>query len=234
MTRNPATNYSASERESKAAQVARELAYARYAEAYLSAGWSPIPARGKIVLSDGVTGREGRNATEKDVERWAAKYPDANIAIRMPKGCIGVDVDDYDDKRGGETIAARERDAGSRLHSDYKITSREKRERGRSGIYLFRLPRGWEDYEFPGNAGPGVELIQRHHRYFMAPPSLHPVSRDEYRVIGRGVSKRRTSRRSRSAFSSAFAIRRTRNARRKSLLRRSRAGASLCPRACCR
>ena len=49
-----------------------------------------------------------------------------------------------------------------------------------SGISLFRVP---ADVKLRGDDGPGVEIIQNHHRYAVAWPSVHPDVGQRYRWL---------------------------------------------------
>jgi len=54
------------------------------------------------------TGIGGQVPSYADMHTWAAEQADANVAIPLPFDVIGIDVDDYDDKNGGATIAEAE------------------------------------------------------------------------------------------------------------------------------
>jgi len=83
--------------------------YATQALAYLSSGlgW-PIPSAfpfEKHPPLAGWTGRNGKRPTNYQVEGWADQYPNSNILLRMAPNVIGIDVDSYADKHGGETLS---------------------------------------------------------------------------------------------------------------------------------
>jgi hypothetical protein len=44
---------------------------------------------------------------------WADEEPDGNIAVRLGDTVIGIDVDDYDGKGGGKTLAEAQRRWGA-------------------------------------------------------------------------------------------------------------------------
>lgn len=144
-------------------------------------------------------------ASLEQVQRWERENPSANIALRLPNGVIGIDLDLYDDP--GKDHPAGERLAAWReleiqlgvLPESPRATSRDD---GVSGIRLYRVPAGWkcagilpgvavcEGHSLPdgGEARPGDlvspgEVIQHHHRYMVAPPSVHPSGR-RYRWLG--------------------------------------------------
>lgn len=149
--------------------------YAFAARRYLELGWNPLPVRGKhLGLPSGFTGREGIDVEERDAERWIEARGDDNICLRMPAGVIGVDVDGYGEKKGRETLSALEGARGE-LPLTFAAGSREDEV---SGIRFFRVPAGTE---LPAIMGPGIEVIQRHHRYAVAWPSVHPDTGRQYR-----------------------------------------------------
>ena len=136
-------------------------------EQYHAAGWTgilPLPFRKKHPVPDGTTGRDGRDPSYADMMTWSEDGA-RNIALRMPRYIIGIDVDHYGDKRGGDTIDAIEAEIGA-LPRTWKSGSRE----GRSGIYYYRIP---ENYIAVGKLV-DVEMIQHHHRYAVVWPSENP------------------------------------------------------------
>lgn len=143
--------------------------YGDSATAYYERGWSPLPLpRGeKTSPPSGTTGVTGKWPTLDDVEVWANQHPNGNVGLRLPDGVIGIDVDDYDGKNGGATLAALEAEYGA-LPPTWTSSSRGY---GTSGIRVFRVPVGMA---FPGGLGDGIDVIQHHHRYIVAAPSMHP------------------------------------------------------------
>lgn len=146
-------------------------------------GWSgiiPIHRRTKVPFS-GFTGRDGVQVTYEQSVAAAAdrRYASSNLAMRLPRGVLGIDVDAYDDKPGGVTLERMERELGA-LPATWRSGSRMP-EDAISGIRLFRVP---EDVEFDGVAGPGIEIVQHHHRTVMAWPSVHPRTGRMYRWAG--------------------------------------------------
>jgi putative DNA primase/helicase len=150
--------------------------YGEYAFTYHHLGYSPIPLpKGKKApVPDGWTGREGLTASGADIQEWIDQDPDRNIAIRLPKGVIGIDVDDYGTKVGGQTMAKAVETLG-RPGSAGRLTSRYPDDKV-SGIRLFRVPEDTVLVSQFSAAGLGkdVEIIQFHHRYAVAPGSIHP------------------------------------------------------------
>ena len=153
--------------------------YAHAADIYWRAGWRgplPLPARAKKHPPKGYTGEGGRYPSYADIHAWAeAKEGAGNIALRMPPGVLGIDVDNYGGKPGGETITLAQAAHGA-LPPSWRTTSRDD---GVSGISFYRIPEG---LAWPGEIGPAVELIRVDHRYAVVWPSLHPEGRT-YRWI---------------------------------------------------
>lgn len=146
-------------------------------------GWNgiiPIHRRTKVPFS-GFTGRNGAQVTyaQSATAAQERKYASCNLALRLDPGFIGIDVDDYDGKPGGRVLAALEAQLGA-LPPTWKSTARMP-EDPVSGIRLFRVP---ADLEFDGIAGPGIEIVQHHHRYVMAWPSVHPKTGRVYHWYG--------------------------------------------------
>src|SRR6266487_3613509 len=86
--------------------------------AYAQAGWPcvmPVP-RAKAPPPDGFTGDSGIDPDPLQLVRWAGSRADHSIALRMPDGVVGIDVDDYwkgkIKKEGAATLAEFEREWG--------------------------------------------------------------------------------------------------------------------------
>lgn len=152
--------------------------YADAAEEWRDAGWSPVPLppRAKKYPPPGFTGAEGREADAQQVAAWIAERPDSNLALRMPRGVCGLDVDAYKPV-GMESWKELQTTCGP-LPVTWTLTSRSD---GESGIRLFRIP---TDVRLQGNPRPGIEIIQFHHRYAIAWPSWHPETGDQYQLYG--------------------------------------------------
>jgi hypothetical protein len=148
------------------------------ADTYWSAGWRgvlPLPANAKKFPPKGYTGSDGTDPYYPEVWEWInGTAGGGNIALRLPLDVIGIDVDAYDDKAGADTLTAAEK-AHGKLPPTWRTTSRDD---GVSGIRLYRVPPGmaWDQI------GPGIETIQRSHRYAVVWPSVHPEGRT-YRWI---------------------------------------------------
>ena len=142
--------------------------YADAFDAYWRAGWRgilPLPHGQKTPPPEGYTGYGGLEPSYPDCAAWAENGIH-NIALRLPSDVIGLDVDAYDDKPGGETLHRLIGIHGP-LPPTYLSTSRGD---GMSGIRLYRVPPGTS---FPTKL-PGIELIQNYHRYAVVWPSRHP------------------------------------------------------------
>jgi len=150
------------------------------AERYRAKGWTgtlPLPAGKKFPPPSGFTGHNGHTPETDDLRRLRADgwqdregnhYWPGNIGLRLAPNQIGLDVDGYAGKRGGETLAALEADLGL-LPPTWRSTSRTD---GISAIYHYRVPPG---QPWPGVAGPDIEIVQRGHRYAVVAPSIHPT-----------------------------------------------------------
>jgi hypothetical protein len=135
---------------------------------YVAAGWRgvlPVPSGTKGPPPDGFTGWTGAEPGREQLDRWAAEHPDWNLALRMPDGVLGIDVDAYGDKPGAATLASLEAELGP-LPATWVSSARP----APSGIRLFRVPpgRAWRQ------PGPGIDLIHFGHRYAVVWPSVHP------------------------------------------------------------
>lgn len=154
--------------------------YADAWQTYHTLGWQsvlPLPARRKKSPPRGFTGAGAAAPSYADMMQWAELYPDGNIALRLPDGVIGIDIDHYGDKTGGDTIAEHKNRWGP-LPAAPRTTSRTD---GISGIRLYRVPPGTR---LVGEL-PDVEIIQPHHRYAIVWPSIHPGGR-AYRWLDTG------------------------------------------------
>lgn len=158
--------------------------YAKAALRYRERGWEgvlPMP-RGKLAKRfppNGYTGKRGIFPPRSQVDGWVRSRGDYNISIRLPEGVLGIDVDAYEGKQGGQTLAGLVAELGQWTGPTIRSTSRGD---GVSGIYLFRaeLPegRGWR-----GELGPGIELVHFGLRYVTAAPSIHPRTGNRYRWL---------------------------------------------------
>jgi hypothetical protein len=131
----------------------------------------------------GYTGKRGAWPPVSQVDRWVKSRGDYNIAIRLPHGVVGIDVDAYEGKAGGQTLAMLRDELGDWTVPAGQATVRSSsREDGISGIYLFRATPpdglGWR-----GELGPGIEVVHFGLRYVTAAPSIHPSTGRGYRWL---------------------------------------------------
>lgn len=150
--------------------------YADAAWEYRRAGWSPIPLppRAKTEPPKGWTGAAAPYPSGADIQAWIEERPDSNVCLRLPADILGIDVDNYGAKRGGETLHNLVRRYGP-LPPTWRSTSRGTD--GVSGIYFFRVPEG---LLWPNVAGPDIEIIRKGHRYAVVWPSIHPDTGGTY------------------------------------------------------
>jgi P4 family phage/plasmid primase-like protien len=155
--------------------------YGRAAKGYWDEGWTPLPLppASKSPPPKGWTGGSKTNSGERpsadQVSEWMAAHTDGNIAIRLPRIVLGIDVDQYKDKVGGKTLAACVERWGE-LPDTWISTSRL--DGSGSGIRWFRIEDG---LAWPGQLpGGGVELIRWDHRFAVVAPSIHPETGAEY------------------------------------------------------
>jgi Bifunctional DNA primase/polymerase, N-terminal len=158
------------------------IGYGQAQSQYQAAGWTsvlPLPKGKKEPPPTGFTGKKAgdRWPTPAEYATWIDQHDDGNLALRMPPGVLGIDVDDYGDKHGAETLAKIEAQAGP-LPETWISTSRDD---GVSGIRLYRVPEGltWKNQ-------PDMEVIHSGHRYAVAWPSIHPNGQ-QYRWNRAGV-----------------------------------------------
>lgn len=157
--------------------------FARAYEAYQERGWLgviPLPAGQKHPPPVGWTGRNARHPEQDDIDAWLmkVKYKNANIGLHLgitsddAYELIGIDVDNYEDKAGGDQLARLEREYG-KLPATWISSSRPLP----SGIRFYRVPKG---YAFVGKASGAIDIIQRAHRYAVVWPSWNPDSDAQY------------------------------------------------------
>jgi hypothetical protein len=152
---------------------------------YHRLGWPavlPLPRGKKKTPPEGYTGHDGADPSYADMQDWADNgYSDGNLALRASATEVGIDVDDYDGKNGGATIAHAET-SWAKLPLGYRSSGRP--DDPVSGIRWFRIPAGVklrDRIEFGELGLGGVEIIQRHHRYGVVWPSIHRDTGQLYR-----------------------------------------------------
>ncbi len=155
--------------------------YVRAAQLYREAGWLgtlPLGREKKWPPPAGWTGYGAAYPTDQNVRQWVGEDIGfdlgQNIALRMngdPTGwdIFALDVDAY--KGGHETMLALIEKLGP-LPLTYSSSARFDDD-PHSGHYFFRTP---HIVSYIGEAaeGPGVEILNHHHRYSMTWPSVNP------------------------------------------------------------
>lgn len=156
--------------------------YARTVWLWRDAGWTgvlPLPVNAKWPPPGGYTGWAGIEPSGADVQAWADGPEGAgNIALRLPVGVYGLDVDDYSGKSGGAALGQLVERAGP-LPPTWVVSSRDD---SISGIRLFHaeLPAGRRWRDEPAGHGAGIEAIHFGHRYAVTWPSIHPDTGRKY------------------------------------------------------
>lgn len=145
--------------------------YGSSATRYAAAGWIPlpVPAQKKSPPPAGFTGARAKTPTKADIGGWIEESPQSNVALRLPDGVVGLDVDHYGDKTGAVTLANLESRHGP-LPRTWISTSRPETP---SGIRMFRVPTGSRFTDSLLD----IDVIQPHHRFVVAAPSVHPEDR---------------------------------------------------------
>lgn len=168
--------------EGDAGAAETSTGYGAAAPVYRDQGWPsvlPLPRGKKFPPPTGYTGDGAEVPSYADVFAWCEDHPTGNLALVMPDGVIGIDVDDYDGKHGGTTLAAAEAAWGP-LPPTVRSTSRDDTV---SGIPLYRVPGGTRlKGQLAMDGRSDVEVVQRHHRYVVAYPSIHPTG-GQYRWL---------------------------------------------------
>jgi putative DNA primase/helicase len=139
---------------------------------YWNAGFLPIPLPlgKKSPPPKGVP--NGIEITEETILAWLADTRPRNIGCIVPDGVVVIDVDGTP---GRETLKELEIRYGE-LRSTW-LSFRGDPER----YHLwYAAPAG---LVWPGKLGTGVDIIYRHYRYMVLPPSIHPDGQ-QYRWVG--------------------------------------------------
>lgn len=144
---------------------------------YMMNGWEPfpLPLGAKFPPPKGMTGKN----REVEYDEYTATTEwfegDSNIAIRLPNGVIGIDIDGHE---GVQSMHELQESLGE-LPFSFAITSRVNPLEEGYTMY-FTVPEGREVL-FAG-IGKKIDIIRSHHRYSVVSPSIHPDGR-EYRWI---------------------------------------------------
>lgn len=152
--------------------------YADSYDTYWRNGWRgilPLPARRKKHPPTGYTGHDGTEPSYADCATWADSNTDGNVCLRLPPTVIGIDVDAYDGRVGAQTLA----DLVGKYGPLPPTVMSSSRGDGISGIRLYQVPTGTRLI----TKLPGIEFVQRHHRYAVVWPSIHPDTEATYQWI---------------------------------------------------
>ena len=158
--------------------------YRRGAAVYRAAGWRGVlvlPNAEKFPPPAGFTGWLGAWPTDEQIEAWRVSRPGGNLLVRAEPGVLGFDADAYDSKTGGRTLKEAESRWGPRPPT-YRNSSRP--DDPVSGHLLYRVPEDFRSVgvlKFPELQIGDVEMVQRHHRFFVCWPSVHPKTGHVYR-----------------------------------------------------
>lgn len=151
---------------------------------YFQAGWPaiiPVPVETKFPPPVGYTGESGSDTSAEILVEWATGgFAEYSVALRLPDGIIGIDVDHYasgqKQKVGADTLADCIEKWGP-LPATWHSTARgTDTEAGPSRIMFFQVPPG--RYR---NSLTDIDIIQRHHRYAVVAPSPHLAAGAPYR-----------------------------------------------------
>jgi len=137
------------------------------AQDYLSAGYMPfpLPYGQKSPPPEGVTGGIEHDFEKHEtlVAEWLTDPEPRNIGIVIPERMIILDVD-------GAEAEKRLQDYLGKVPTTWSTSSGEA---NRYHLW-YQTP---NDRTWPGKIVAGVDVLQPHHRYLVAPPSLHPSGR---------------------------------------------------------
>ena len=149
--------------------------YGEAALKYIKAGWPEVlpiwrgGVKDKQPMVRGYHGREGAWPDKDTTTLWSHRYARVNIALRLPRWIVGLDVDHYANKAGGDSLGDLEDKLGP-LPGTFVSTARED---GVSGIRLFMLPGDYAASSWPSQAAPDIEMITWYERYVICSPSIH-------------------------------------------------------------
>jgi len=147
-------------------------------------GWPAFPLMNgtKSPPPAGTTGWDGVDLSGADCAEFD-HLPDyagtRQTAVRMPSTVWALDFDAYPPKTGGRTFTEAARRWGSLPNGPWSSA----RDDGVSGVRFFRIPDGAvlvPNLVFPELRIGHVEVIQRHHRYAVVYPSIHPDLGSQY------------------------------------------------------
>lgn len=135
---------------------------------YFEAGFSPLPAWGKLLAVEKASGRYPLAELDQ-IKKWSKSFKSANVALRLPINVIAIDIDAY--KGDLERLAKLEVELGP-----LPVTWNSDSRGGKGGKLLFRVP---IQSKWKSNIG-GITIIQHTHRYVMVLPSYNRESETRY------------------------------------------------------
>lgn len=139
---------------------------------YAAIGWAVLPIRAGSKVPHLDEWQHRASADPSTIREWWSRWPRAGIGVHC--GLSGVVVVDVDPRNGGrDTFARLEAERGPLWDHDPAIA----RTGGGGWHYVFAAPEG---VRLPAKLGPGVDLLSGL-RYFLAEPSVHPVTGKPYR-----------------------------------------------------
>jgi hypothetical protein len=152
-----------------------------YAMGYFERGWSPLPLPHGMKKSppEGTTGAGAPLVFAPQIREWIERDENANIALRLPKNVIGIDVDAY---KPNARATMERLTLLAPMPPTWRSSARPVIGDGgfESGIYFFRIPDSVDSASLRDPRGPegkkdsDVEVIRHEHRYAVVSPSLHP------------------------------------------------------------
>lgn len=158
--------------------------YADSVVTYAQAGWPcilPVPPASKYPPPIGFTGADGRDTDPLTLVEFATHHGGDSLALRMPDGVVGIDVDQYlkgDKQKNGLTTLTNAATTWGPLPATWSSTARgDASGPGASRVLLYRVPAR----RYAPQLGADVEVIQRHHRYCVVWPSTNPETGTQYR-----------------------------------------------------
>ncbi|MGA3214096.1 MAG: bifunctional DNA primase/polymerase [Acidimicrobiales bacterium] len=146
-------------------------ARAEAAASFASAGWPVFPAHGKVPLTD--HGHKDGTTDLEQVGRWWRRWPNANVAARVPDSLVVVDVDPR--ANGHLTLTRLETEHGC-LPPTLTVKT-GGHELGRH-LYFLRPPGALSNGS--GKLGLGLDVKLAGRGYTVLPPSIHPETGRRY------------------------------------------------------
>lgn len=138
---------------------------------YYEAGFSPIPAMGKLLVVKEASGRYPIVSKEK-IEKWSKTHGPFNVALRLPTNTIAFDIDSY---KGDLQKLHELEDSLGKLPPTWNSDSRG----GEGGKLIYRVPEKFSSDKWLSNIN-GITVVQHTHRYVMAFPSYNKESDSRY------------------------------------------------------